>query len=150
MTHTAHQPIEIGEVRRQLRHTIEAVKREAAAHRAEGAAGGAAFQVLLEDVAVPLFRQFTGALRAEGYLFRLQTPAHAVRIEAERSGDNFLELAIDTERRPVAVVLRRGYTRGQHIFTDEQVIAEGTDFTAVSPGRLLEALLELVPPFVGR
>jgi hypothetical protein len=150
MTQTSHQPIDIAEVRRRLRLTIESVRREAAAHRAEAAAAEAGLERLLEHVAVPLFRQFTSALRAEGHLFRVQTPAHSVRIEAERSGEDYLELALDTSRRPVAVVLRRGYTRGNHVFADEQVIAEGGDLSGVSPAGLLEALLQMVPPFVGR
>lgn len=150
MTQTAHQPIDIGEVRRQLRLSIEAIKREAAAHRAEASTASEQFDPVLEQVAVPLFRQFTNALRAEGFLFRVQTPARSVRIEAERSGDNFLELTLDTERRPVAVVLRRSYTRGNHVFTDDEVIAEGGDLSAVSPAALLEALLRQVAPLVGR
>jgi hypothetical protein len=150
MTQTAHQPLEIGEVRRQLRLAIEEAKRAAAAHRQEADEAARAFESLLEHVAVPLFRQFTSALRAERLLFRVVTPAGSVRIEAERSADNFLELAIDAARRPVALVLRRGYTRGHHLYNDDRVVAEGADLSAVSPAMLLSSLMDAVTPFIER
>ena len=141
---TVHQPLDLGEVRRQLRLAIEAAKREAAAHRLEADEAAKSFESVLEQVAVPLFRQFTSALRAEGLLFRVVTPAGSVRIEAERSADNFLELALDTSKRPVATLLRRGYTRGHHIHADDRVVAEGPDLSAVTPARLLAALMDAV------
>ena len=150
MTQAAHQPLEIGEVRRQLRLAIEEARRAAAAHRQEADEAARSFESLLEHVAVPLFRQFTTALRGERMLFRVVTPAASVRIEAERSADNFLELALDTERRPVALVLRRGHTRGHHIYNDDRVVAEGADLSAVSPSVLLASLMDAVAPFIER
>lgn len=150
MTPTAHQPLDLGEVRRQLRLAIEAAKRAAAAHRQEADEAGRNFEFFLEHVAVPLFRQFTNALRGEGLLFRVVTPAGSVRIEAERSADNFLELVLDQNRRPVAVLLRRGYTRGHHIYTDDRIIAEGADLASVTPAQLFSALMEAVTPFIER
>ena len=97
-----------------------------------------------------MFRQFTSALRGEQLSFRVVTPAGSVRIEAERSADNFVELALDSARRPVALVLRRGYTRGHHITTDDRVIAEGGDLAGVTPAQLLTALMDAVTPFIER
>jgi hypothetical protein len=147
---SAHQPLDLGEVRRQLRLAIEASKRDAAAHRHEVDAAGKSFDELLEHVAAPLFRQFTSALRGEGLLFRVITPAGGLRIESERSTDNFLELALDTTKSPVALLLRRGYTRGHHLHTDDRLVAEGADFSGVTPSQLLEALMDAVTPFIGR
>ena len=150
MSQTAHQPLDLADVRRQLRLAIDAAKRAAAAHRQETDEAGRAFEFMLEHVAVPLFRQFTSALRGEGLLFRVVTPSGSVRIEAERSTDNFLELTLDIARRPVAVVLRRGYTRGHHIYNDDRVVAEGADLSSVSPQQLFTALMEAVTPFIER
>ena len=133
MTQTAHQPLDLADVRRQLRLAIDAAKRAAVAHRQESDEAARAFEFMLEHVAAPLFRQFTSALRAEGMLFRVVTPSGSVRIEAERSADNYLELALDVARRPVAVVLRRAYTRGHHIYSDDRVLAEGADLSTVTP-----------------
>ena len=150
MSQAVHQPIDLGEVRRQLRLAIEAAKRDAAAHRRDADEAAASFAFLLEHVAVPLFRQFTSALRAEGLLFRVVTPAGAVRIEAERSADNFLELSLAAAQRPIALLLRRGYTRGHHVYTDDRVMAEGADFSGVTPANLLAALLDAATPFIER
>lgn len=147
---TTHQPLDIGEVRRQVRLAIEAARRDASAHRAQVDEAGKAFEALLEQVAIPLFRQFTSALRSEGLLFRVVTPAGSARIEAERSADNFVEIALDAARRPVALVLRRSYTRGHHTSTDDLVVQEGADLSSVSPSRLLPLLLESFAPFIER
>jgi hypothetical protein len=146
----AHQPLDLAEVRRQLRLAIERAKRDAAAQRHEADEAGRAFGSLLEHVAVPLFRQFTSALRAEGLLFRFVTPSGSVRVEAERSADNYLELTLDTARRPVALVLRRGYTRGHHIYNDDFVISEGFDLSGVTPAVLFASLMNAVTPFIER
>lgn len=150
MANVKNEVLEVGEVRRRVRLRIEALKHEAAQHRTQVDAASAAYGPWLEQVAVPLFRQFTNVLRAEGLLFRVHTPAGLVRIEAERSADDHLELVLDTERRPPAVVLRRGYTRGHHTFTDERVVAEGIDFSHVSPTEVLDHLLEDATPFLSR
>ena len=78
------------------------------------------------------------------------TPAGAVRIEAERSADNFLELSLAVAQRPIALLLRRGYTRGHHVYTDDRVMAEGADFSGVTPANLLTALLDAATPFIER
>lgn len=150
MTNAQFPPLEIGEVRRQVRLKIEALKHESLAHRAEASSASANFEPWLEGVAVPLFKQFVNALRAEGLQFRVLTPARRVRVEAERSQDDFLELSLDTERRPVAVVLRRSYTRGHHVFTDERVVSRGSDVTSVTAAQLLEKLVDDAAPFLGR
>jgi hypothetical protein len=150
MSNPRHDTLEAGEVRRRVRLRIEALKHEASQHRIHVDAATAAYGPWLEQVAVPLFRQFTQALRAEGLLFRVNTPTGLVRIEAERSADDYLELSLDTERRPPAVVLRRGYTRGHHVFTDERVVAEGIDYSHVSPSDVLDHLVEDATPFLSR
>jgi hypothetical protein len=73
-----------------------------------------------------------------------------VRIEAERSADNYLELRLDTARHPVAVVLRRGYTRGHHIYNDDFVVSEGADLSGVSPALIFSSLMDAVGPFIER
>lgn len=150
MSSSSHDQLDVAEVRRRVRLRIETLKHEAAQHRVQVDAATASFGPWLDRVGVPLFRQFTNVLRAEGLLFRVLTPAGHVRIEAERSADHYLDLVLDTERRPVAIVLRRGYTRGQHLFEDERVVAEGIDYSHVSPADLLDALVEDATPFLSR
>jgi hypothetical protein len=150
MSSASHDQLDVAEVRRRVRLRIETLKHEAAQHRVQTDAATASFGSWLERVGVPLFRQVTNVLRAEGLLFRVLTPAGHVRIEAERSADDYLDLVLDTERRPVAIVLRRGYTRGHNVFVDERVVAEGIDYSHVSPNDLLDALVEDATPFLSR
>lgn len=150
MPNVRHDTIEVGEVRRRVRLRIEALKHEAAQHRALAGDAAAAYGPWLEEVAAPLFRQFANVLRAEGLLFRAHTPAGRVRIEAERSADDHLELVLDTERRPPAVVLRRSYTRGRHRFSDERVVGEGVGFASLTPTELLDVLVADATPFLPR
>lgn len=150
MSSASHDQLDVAEVRRRVRLRIETLKHDAAQHRVQVGAATASFGPWLERAAVPLFRQFANVLRAEGLLFRVLTPAGLVRLEAVRSADDFLEVRLDAERRPVAIVLRRGYSRGSHRFTDERVLAEGIDYSHVSATDVLDALVEDAAPFLGR
>lgn len=145
-----HDMLDVAEVKRRVRLRIEALRHEAAHHRAQAGAATAAYEPWLERVGIPLFRQFAGVLRAEGLLFRLVTPAGVARIEAERSADDYLELVLDTTRRPPAILVRSSYTRGSQVSTGERVVAEGIDYDHVSPAQVLDALLEDATPFLGR
>ena len=49
-----------------------------------------AFQRFLETVAVPLVRQVTAVLRAEGHLFTIFTPAAGVRMMSDRRSTDFV------------------------------------------------------------
>ena len=67
--------LEAGEVRKRLRQTIEAARRDAVARRAALASEQQAFDAFLENHAVPVLRQVASALKAEGHVFQVLTPA---------------------------------------------------------------------------
>ena len=67
--------LDAGEVRKRLRQTIEAAKREAAARRVALASEQQAFDAFLENHAVPVLRHVASALKAEGHVFQVLTPA---------------------------------------------------------------------------
>jgi hypothetical protein len=141
---------DVGEVRRQLKHAIDAHKRANVARRADSDQATKQFETWFQMVGEPLCREFTSALRGEGYQFRLETPQGAARISSERSADDFLELAFDSRRTPVALVLSRGYTRGSKTFTDQRVLCEGPRIDQVEPQQVLSALVEDILPLVER
>lgn len=142
--------IETGDVRKRVKHVIEQARRGAAAHRAEADGASAHFEAFAQDVAGPLFRQVAGALKAEGYPFQVFSPAGGVRLSSDRSGDDHVELALDTSRRPVALVLRTRQTRGRDVVEEERTVAQGPSIDAVSPEDLLGHLLDALAPFVER
>ena len=61
--------MEISEVRRRVRETIDRAKRQAAERRARVDEAAREYAVFLEQIAVPLFRQVANALKAHGYSF---------------------------------------------------------------------------------
>ena len=83
--------MEVSAVRQQILQAIERAKHASADRRAANDEASREYNVFLEQLAVPLFRQAAGILRAEGYLFNLFTPGGSVRLMSERSADDFIE-----------------------------------------------------------
>lgn len=142
--------IETAEVRKRLLQAIDHVRRTAAAHRADADLASSRFDEFARTTAAPVFRQAAQALRAEGFAFQVFTPAGSVRLASERSGEDFIELALDTARQPVALVGRISHTRGRHVVENERVVFEGPDLERMTDEHVLEFLLEALPPFVER
>jgi hypothetical protein len=142
--------IETADVRKRVRHAIDEARRHAAAHRAEADGAAAHFETFLQEEAGPLFRQVAGALKSDGYPFQVFSPAGALRLSSDRSGDDYVELGLDTSRRPVALVLRVRHTRGRHVADEERILAEGASIDGVSATDLLEHLLRALAPLVER
>src|SRR5687767_78549 len=101
--------LEAGEVRKRLRHTIEAAKREAAARRAALASEQTAFDEFLEKHAVPVLRLVASALKAEGHVFQVLTPAGTVRLQSDRERDDYLEIVLDGTKGTPTVLGRTSY-----------------------------------------
>jgi len=142
--------IDAGEVRRRLVHRIERARKDAARRRTEVDAAARALPEFLDRVAAPVARLFVGALRAEGHLFSLSTPADAVRIVSDRSSDDFLELALDTDATPITIVGRTSLTRGRRLLTGERPLVEGKPLEALTQEDVLDFLLEEIGPFLVR
>ena len=142
--------IDTGEIRKRLRLTIDRARKASEAQRAETDAAAGSFALFVERTAAPVFRGLVQALRAEGHLFSLETPADAIRITSDRSASDYIELTLDTNRRPVALIARTAYTRGRRTVEEERLIREGADFDAVTDEHLLELVLALLGPFVER
>jgi hypothetical protein len=62
--------------------------------------------------AEPVLRQLANALRVEGIAFTLFTPEQSLRLASDRSRVDFIELTLDTDTQPPAVMLRTSCARG--------------------------------------
>jgi hypothetical protein len=142
--------LDVAEVRRRLVQKIESARLESAARRQAADRATAVYGPFLENVATPVFRHLVMALRAEGHLFRLFTPAGSVRMSSERSADDFVELALDTTRQPIEVVGRVSHGRGSRLITDERPIREGAAVADLTEEDVLRFLLASITPFVER
>ena len=116
--------LEAGEVRKRLRQTIETAKRDAAARRAALASEQQAFDAFLENHAVPVLRQVASALKAEGHVFQVLTPAGTARLQSDREQNDYLEIALEAPGQ-AEVIGRSSYARGSRLTTAEEPVRDG-------------------------
>src|SRR5713226_5360411 len=93
----AHNPvgIEISDMRKRLRAAIDQSRRAAAARRTELNNAAEAYERFLAELAEPLVQMLANALRAEGYPFTVFTPRGGLHLASGRSGEDFIEFALD-------------------------------------------------------
>jgi hypothetical protein len=142
--------MEVSEVRRRVRAAIEKARHVAADRRARTDAAARDYQVFLADRATPVFHQFASALAGEGHAFKVFTPAGSIRLSAERSPDEFIELAFDDSSDPPAVVGRTTRGRGRRMMSTERAVGAGAPVADLTEEDVLEFLLEEIVPFVER
>ena len=139
--------MEISLVRKRLTETIERAKKQAAARRGRSDQASADFELVLQKVAVPLFRQVANALKADSYAFTVFTPSGSVRLMSDRSSDDFIELSLDTADDPPRVMGQVSRTRGRRVIDAERAIGAPD---AITEEVLLEFLLQELEAFVER
>jgi hypothetical protein len=140
--------MEVSEVRRRLRTAIEKAKQAAAERRARNDAAARDYDVFLADRATPVFHQFATALSGEGQAFKVFTPAGSIRLAAERSPDQFIELALDDSSNPPAVVGRTTRGRGRRMISAERALAGGAPVADLTEEDVLAFLLEEIVAFL--
>lgn len=141
--------MEIADVRRQVHDTIERARRQAAARRTRHDEASRRFDEFLEMHAVPLFRQIANVLKTEGYHFTVFTPSGSVRLASDRSGDDFIELVLDTVGDAPQVMAHVSRTRGRRVIEEEMAVRDGNPET-LGDEDLLAFVLKQLEPFVER
>ena len=139
--------MEISLVRRRLTETIERAKKQAADRRGRSDEAARDFEVFLQKVAVPLFRQIANALKADGYAFTVFTPSGSVRLMSDRVAEDYIELTLDAAANPPQVVGQISRTRGRRVIDAERAI--GAPDTLMEE-QLFDFLLKELEPFVER
>ena len=120
------------------------------ARRARVAAAETVAGELLERVAAPLFRTVSSVLTAEGYRFIISTPPGAVRLSSAAAGDDYLELVLDTQADPPALLMRSAHVRRDEGVIDERVVAEHPAIGSLTAAHLFAVLITALRPLVGR
>lgn len=125
------------------------VEESAADRRARNDAAVRSYERFLDDIAIPIFRQVAGALKASTYNFTVFTPGGSVRLMSDKAAEDYIELSLDTTGSRPAVVGRTRRVRRSRGVETERPIAEKT-VDALTDGDVLEFLIEELPPFVER
>jgi hypothetical protein len=139
--------MEISVVRRRLTETIERAKKQAADRRGRSGQASRDFEVFLQKIAVPLFRQIANALKADGYAFTVFTPSGSVRLMSDRAAEDYIELTLDAAENPPQVVGHVSRTRGRRVIDAERPIGAPDTLTEE---QLLDFLLKELEAFVER
>ena len=117
--------MEISEVKRRIQQTMEAAKRAAADRRSRVDRAARDYDTFLERSAVPIFRQVANVLKSENHAFTVFTPAGSARLMSDRSGDDFIELALDSSGAEPLVMGHTSRGRGRRVVESERVIGSG-------------------------
>jgi hypothetical protein len=142
--------IETSELRKRVRAAIDHSRKHAAARRAKLDEAAAAYRELLDSTATPLVRMLANTLKAEGYDFTVFSPNGGLRMALARSGDDFIEFALDTSQDEPFAALRVNRTRGRRIVQHERPVKGRTPVDTLTEEDVLQALLEELGPFVER
>jgi len=141
--------VEVSEIRKRLLQTLASARQDAAARRARLDRAAQEYERFLEIVASPVFRQFAGAIKAEGYAFTLATPPGGLRLESERNREDVIEIELDTTDAPV-VTGRARRERGHRVVSTERPIRAGAAIADLTEEDVLAFLLEVIVPLVER
>jgi hypothetical protein len=142
--------LEISEMRKRLRAAIEQSRRAAAARRMAVDEATAAYETFLTRMAEPLVQMLANALRAEGYPFTVFTPKGGLRLASGRSGEDFIEFALDTTSAHPTAILRVNRGRGRRVLQHERPIRGEERIDQLTEEDVIKALLEEIGPFVER
>src|SRR5262245_9283953 len=141
--------MDTSELRKRILHALDAARRDAVARRTAVDEAGRAFETFLTATAVPLLRQAQDVLRAEGQVFRVETPVGSARIVSEKTGDTFIEFVLDIKPAQPQVIGRVSVTRGrQGVIVEERPITAGTPVADLGDDDVAKFLVTEIPKLV--
>ena len=142
--------MEVSDVRRRLRSAIDEARRRTEERRARKDAESQAWEKALVEVVVPAFHLVASALTAEGYRFKVVTPGATARLVPERGGEEFVEVALDTEGGEPVVTIRSTQGRGRRTVTRERPLGVRSAADIHNDNEVITPLLEELAPFLER
>ena len=142
--------MEVSHVRNRLKRAIETARDRAQQQRQHAAEAERAYEDFLQNVATPVLRQLTNALKVEGYAFTLFTPGGSLRLASDRGRDDYVELTLDTAADPPQVIGRISHTRGSRTDSREAPIKADTPPGALTDEDVLAFLLDALRPWIER
>jgi hypothetical protein len=136
-------------VRQRLVVTLEHLKRASKERRARVDEAAREFDVFLERLAAPLFRQLVQILKVEHFTFTVFTPSGAVRLASDRSGDDYLEVSLDASGNEPCVVGHTRRERGGRVLDSTRPIRV-CPVRELTEDEVLDFVLKELEPFLER
>ena len=140
--------MQISDVKKRVLEAIERARRTAAERRTRIDEAAREYEVFLETLAVPVFRQIANVLRAEGYLFNVFTPGGSVRLMSDRSAEDYIELKLDTTGDTPRVLGHASRSRGRRVTESEWPIAEHDAIRDLTEDDVMRFVMKELEPFV--
>jgi hypothetical protein len=140
--------VEVADVRRRFRARIEEARKRGEAHRAAADRASQEYEIFIRDVATPALRMVASVLSAEGYPFKVFTPAGGVRLASTSSREDYFECELDTESAPPQVLGRVNRSRGGRLTTIERPLRENTPVGELTQSDVVDWVLAEFDPFV--
>jgi hypothetical protein len=130
-----------------LKTAIDAARQRSQLNRQHLTEAERAYTTFLEDVATPVTRQVANALKSEGYPFTVFTPGGGLRLASDKTRDDFIEIALDTNAERPQVIARISHSRGSRTIDEERPVKPGASPDAITEDDLLEFLLSAREPW---
>jgi len=142
--------MEISDIKRRVVETIERARRQAATRRTRNDEAAREYEAFLNQTAIPVFKQVSNVLRAEGFVFTVFTPGGtngSVRLMSDRSAEDYIELSLDTSGEKPVVSGHTGRSRGRRVIESEDAIGPPG---ALTENDVLSFVLKALEPLVER
>lgn len=138
----------VADIRRMFRARLDEARREAEARRVEVDRAAKDYDTFLHHVAIPAFRTVASVLSAEGYPFKVFTPAGGVRMASTTSREDYFEVELDTGSTAPQVLARANHSRGGRITTVETPLKPGVAIAELREEDIVDFVLAEIPRFV--
>ncbi|MFN8644820.1 MAG: hypothetical protein U0802_25320 [Candidatus Binatia bacterium] len=142
--------MDVALLRKSVKQAIEGARRDGAARRARADEARKAYEALLADRAVPVFRAISQVLKSEGLPFDVMTPSGGVRLVPERTREDGIELTLDATVDPPRATLTTVRTRGSRTLRAERPLKDGATLDAITDDDVAGALLDELTPWFER
>jgi hypothetical protein len=142
--------LDVAVLRKHVQQAMDAARRSAAERRTRADQARQAYDLFLEERAVPVFRTLANILRSEGLSFDVTTPSGGVRLVPERTREDGIELTLDATvdpPRPTVTVVR---SRGSRSIRSEQPLKDGATIDTLTEDDVAAALLDALAPWMER
>lgn len=138
----------VADVRRMFRARLEDARRDAEARRVDVDRAAKDYENFLHAVGIPAFRMVASILSAEGYPFKVFTPAGGVRMASTTAREDYFELELDTQSTPAQVIARANRAHAGRITTIENPLKAGVSIGDLREEDVVDFVLAEISKYV--